>query len=251
MQDLQQLKNTKFGQTKDGKNSGYVPKNKLQSELPELVGKKFGKLRVLTGKIIRKESTGKAQLETVCTICGNVSLKDYTSLTTLHAGCRKCAKPRKIPKWLMQRCISAKQRCTNKNDKAYSRYGAREIKFMFNSPTEMGLWIVKNLGLDKTKQIDRIDNNGNYERGNLRLSTAEQNLCHTQKKPRSPSIHYIRLYHKEIKYADKTITKLISKGFSIKEIAERQKKFPPNKTHAKFSTLETPDLFIASQYKDF
>ena len=182
MQDLQQQENTKYGQTMVGKNSGYVPKNKLPSVLPELVGKKFGKLIITTGKITRKQCTKKPQIETLCSICGNVSTKDYTSVIKGLAGCRKCAKPRKIPKWLMQRCVSAKQRCTNKNDTAYYRYGERGVKFMFSSPTEMGLWIIENLGLHREKQIDRIDNNGNYEKGNLRLSTAEQNLCHTQKK---------------------------------------------------------------------
>lgn len=60
---------------------------------------------------------------------------------------------------------NAKDRCKNANTPFYSRYGGRGIKFLFESfesfLAEMG-------PCPDHYEIDRIDNNGNYEKGNCR-----------------------------------------------------------------------------------
>jgi hypothetical protein len=65
-----------------------------------------------------------------------------------------------------------KQRCLNPNDPAYFKYGGRGIKmykpwqedyFVFEK------WILDNLGpRPEGMSLDRIDNDGNYEPGNVR-----------------------------------------------------------------------------------
>lgn len=74
----------------------------------------------------------------------------------------------------------ARKRCNNPNCKAYARYGGRGIKMLFDDFVEYeshllelypDLYTLLNAGY----QIDRIDNNGNYEKGNLRLVTSKKN----------------------------------------------------------------------------
>jgi hypothetical protein len=68
----------------------------------------------------------------------------------------------------------AKQRCTNKNNKSYEDYGGRGIKFLFEDFESF----YKELGPRPTPRhtLDRTNNEGNYEVGNVRWATrAQQN----------------------------------------------------------------------------
>lgn len=70
--------------------------------------------------------------------------------------------------------LDAKQRCNNENNKHYKNYGGRGIMFLFKSFEEF----YEELGNKPSSayQLDRIDNDGNYERGNVRWATREQNI---------------------------------------------------------------------------
>lgn len=65
-----------------------------------------------------------------------------------------------------------KNRCNNPNHKYYHRYGGRGIKYFseWNEYSQFEDYIKNVLGPKPTVQhsIDRIDNGGNYEPGNLR-----------------------------------------------------------------------------------
>lgn len=91
--------------------------------------------------------------------------------------------------------FSIKARCENPKDKGYKNYGARGITMYqeWNSWQEFGIWLLDNLGHRPTPKysIDRIDNNGNYEPGNLRWATSKQQaLNRRDNKPRTAPIKY-------------------------------------------------------------
>lgn len=69
----------------------------------------------------------------------------------------------------------AKNRCNNPKHHAFSEYGGRGIKFLFNSYEEF----LAELGRKPTAQhsIDRIDVNGNYEKGNVRWASKSEQQC--------------------------------------------------------------------------
>lgn len=65
----------------------------------------------------------------------------------------------------------AKNRCTNFKHHAWKDYGGRGIKFLFKSFEEF----YTELGPRPPKlQLDRINNNGHYEKGNVRWATVKQ-----------------------------------------------------------------------------
>lgn len=70
-----------------------------------------------------------------------------------------------------------KERCTQDYNKAYPNYGGRGISMCddwMNNPIHMIEYCEDN-GWYKGCEIDRIDNDGNYEPGNVRFVTAKQN----------------------------------------------------------------------------
>jgi hypothetical protein len=66
---------------------------------------------------------------------------------------------------------AAKNRCNNPNVKNYVDYGGRGIQFKFKSFEEF----YEELGpRPEGKEIERIDNDGNYEKGNVKWSTHKE-----------------------------------------------------------------------------
>ena len=74
---------------------------------------------------------------------------------------------------------SAKSRCCNPNNRYYKNYGGRGIKFLFNSVDE----VLSDIGPrpDKHRHFDRIDNNGHYEKGNVRWATYSESHLNKRK----------------------------------------------------------------------
>lgn len=66
---------------------------------------------------------------------------------------------------------SAKSRCTNPNNQAWSNYGGRGIEFRFESFEKFFAELGKR---PEGKELDRIDNDGHYESGNVRWATRNE-----------------------------------------------------------------------------
>lgn len=66
-------------------------------------------------------------------------------------------------------------RCNNPKERMYYRYGGRGIKMYFTSD-EFVNYVINELQIDpRGLDCDRIDNDGHYERGNIRFVTHKEN----------------------------------------------------------------------------
>lgn len=163
--------------------SGSVPTNKSASSRPDLVGQRFGWVEVISPEVLWPESrdtrghlAGQRHLKVRCCGCGTEKLIDMRNLLLGKTnGCQPCSQPQRAPKWLLKRVTAMRSRCQNPKTVGWERYGGRGIEFRFRSVMEGAMWIQAHLGLDKTRELDRVDNNGHYEPGNLRYATRSQN----------------------------------------------------------------------------
>lgn len=251
MKDFWRHQTIKSGQLPDGctlKNAQGNPFPLLSQEETE---RQYGRLKIVSPTVPRFGEKKRKILLVQCVDCGEISYRDYNSVMSCNAGCRTCGNPRQAPKWLVRRCSGAKDRCMNKNHAAYARYGGRGIKFNFSSPTDMAAWIMRNLVAEKNKQIDRIDNNGHYEPGNIRLVTASLNQSNTRGKRYNAFLHRFRIDYQDVRYADGTICHLYWAGLNAEQIADRFYNLPSKKPKGVYGTYSTPDPDIASLLMDY
>lgn len=75
---------------------------------------------------------------------------------------------------------SAKYRCTNPNSPCWKDYGGRGIEFRFHSFAQFLGEVGKR---PEGKTLDRKDNNGNYEPGNVRWATPSQQRTNQRRSP--------------------------------------------------------------------
>jgi len=95
--------------------------------------------------------------------------------------------------WAVERraFYGAKGRCTNKNEPNYQNYGARGIQFKF---TSLAQWFTE-LGHRPAQgyAVDRINNDGHYEPGNVRWATpVQQRRNQRHKKLTAKDVIFIR-----------------------------------------------------------
>jgi hypothetical protein len=77
-----------------------------------------------------------------------------------------------------QKYAQAKSRCNCSTNARYKDYGGRGIEFRFTSFQEF----FTELGIcPADKSLDRIDNNGHYEKGNVRWATKDEQLATRRK----------------------------------------------------------------------
>lgn len=251
MKDYWRHQTIKYGQIPDG----CVLMNAQGEAFPllslEEIERQYGRLKIISREVPRHGKKKRKILLVSCVDCGDISYRDYNSVMSCKAGCRKCGNPRQAPKWLVSRCIGAKSRCTDKNHNAYGRYGGRGIEFKFVSPTQMAVWIIENLGIqNRNMQIDRINNNGHYEAGNIRWSTPSMNQSNTRGTRYNAFMHQFRIKYPQVKYADSTIMHLRWLGLSAEQIADRFYNLYSKKPKGVYGTFSMPDPDIASLLMD-
>ena len=112
--------------------------------------------------------------------CGLEKLVHWQSLRRGKSnGCLSCRSELgqqfyNVPKWLRKRMRSAARnaisRCTNKENRMYRYYGERGIKVEFSDWKTFVSYLLTLPGHDNIDLVlDRINNDGNYEVGNLRF----------------------------------------------------------------------------------
>jgi len=95
--------------------------------------------------------------------------------TQMTAGVKKWRTPTRMS------FFCAKNRCTNPNNTDWKHYGARGIKFLFTSVEQL---IAEIGSRPEEQEIDRINNDGNYEPGNVRWATRSEQ-CRNKRKKKS------------------------------------------------------------------
>ena len=185
---------TKSGSATDGRfRSGLLPHNHSGSHVPELVGHRWGLVELVSQEVHRVK--GYRHVQVRCTSCGTTKLVNYPNLLKgATKGCQSCSQKCGAPVWLLQRLEAARQRCTNPNDAGYGRYGNRGIEFRFPTVAQAAVWVMQNLGLSADKELDRKDNDGHYEPGNLRWVTRKQNVAN-RTRSKSQEFHKFRQDH--------------------------------------------------------
>lgn len=152
----------------------------MSSPFADYAGMQFGRLTVCWP--VGRAVNGKVVWLCSCQ-CGGMRNVDISSLTTGHTvscGCfRKevtgaklrshghCLGHRSSPEYKAWQ--DAKDRCTNRNRWDFKHYGGRGIEFKFKSFLEFFACLGPKP--EQTLSLDRINNDGHYEPGNVRWAT--------------------------------------------------------------------------------
>jgi hypothetical protein len=243
--------------TSKGKISQYTlekpPKAAHISYRPELVGKQYGWVKIISPEKRWNQKQNHCYVLTKCTGCGRISWIELNSLQRgVSHGCQACSQKREVPKWLLKRLEAAKQRCTNPRDSEYRNYGARGIKFCFRTATDAGLYMIHKYGIpSRSMQIDRIDNEGNYAPGNLRFSTRAQNQANRRNTVLS---EFHQVYWP---YSESVVRGKLIQGKSREQIIqdaetavmEKRKNWKIISARLEFMTYEMPDRITVLPYR--
>ena len=154
----------------------------------------------------RKSLTPVRQVELICKHCQKHFITALSNAKRIKQECcsNACNQARKfhfgIPNEkhpLYSRWLSMTQRCNTQTHSSYSRYGGRGI-FIEPYLQNFVQYVQYVMGLPNaptkfpTKlQIDRINNDGNYERGNLRWVTQSTNMANATQQKKIHTDKYI------------------------------------------------------------
>ena len=181
---------------------------------PEMVGSQYGWVKIISPEKRWNQSWNHCYVLTECIGCGSIQWQNYQSIVSGKSrGCQNCSQKREVPLWLQKRLSAAKSRCENPNDRGYSKYGARGIRFSFPSVLQAGIWVLRNCpNVKRGLELDRIDNNGNYEPGNLRFVPRTLNQANRQ---RTVIPFFIQA---EWPYGRAVVTRMLSLGITREDI---------------------------------
>lgn len=126
---------------------------------------------------------GKDGLRAQCIMCDNKEGREYDHTHRVKTNIRRKRYRRTIEGCLRTRFHAIKQRCVNPKNKSYKNYGGRGIECLFENADAFVNYIINELKIDPRGLFtDRIENNGNYEYGNIRFVTAKESANNRRKK---------------------------------------------------------------------
>lgn len=130
--------------------------------------------------------------------------------------CRACfLTPHGMPTWLYARFNAAQQRCQNPKNARWKHYGGRGIQFRFKNAGEATRWVLAHLMPKRSLTLDRIDNDGHYEPGNIRFVDGRSNTMN-RSNTKLPENWVFRAA--DWPYGKKHVEKLLRLGMSRKEV---------------------------------
>jgi hypothetical protein len=151
----------------------------------DMTGERFGRLRVI-GRSPENNAQRRALWECVCD-CGNTTVlprKDLTTGNTRSCGC--FARDWTVEKHTVHgrsrtpeyhAWKNMRQRCLNPNHPNYHHYGGRGVTICDQWLDSFAAFLA-DVGERPAPglSLDRIDNDGNYEPGNVRWATQSQQI---------------------------------------------------------------------------
>jgi len=145
----------------------------------DLSGKRFGKLTVVSLVKVNSNYSGKWLCKCDCGKEINATDSKLKNGRTKSCGCllqtlydREGTGYTHLPEY--HSYSGAKSRCENTRNEKYLDYGGRGIEFHFTSFQQF----IDHLGYKPSPKhsLDRINNDGNYELGNVKWSTREEQM---------------------------------------------------------------------------
>lgn len=173
--DSRQHQTTKLSQQRvKSRPSGKHHHAWIGSTLQGLEGSTFGLVIVTSSKLRRVN--GYIYIRVKCMKCHQEKwISKDNLLNGKTPGCQSCAHPQlsEARKRLGWRWEGMTGRCNYPQNPAYPRYGGRGVKVLFKSRYHFINYMLENLPHQDYRgvEIDRIDNNGHYAPGNIRLAT--------------------------------------------------------------------------------
>lgn len=155
-------------------------------------GDTFGS-RIVIGAPFRKGDRSRSFVVVEC-VCGLVAISNVDNLVSgKGALCKRCAhmKHGLVDHPLNSIWHGMKQRCLNHNLPRFSDYGGRGISVCDEWKNEFRPfynWAMSN-GWKPGLQLDRINNDGNYEPGNCRFVTPKANSLNRRPRKRKHGLH--------------------------------------------------------------
>lgn len=144
------------------------------------------------------------------------------------------------------RCVfhNMNHRCNNSNDIGYKYYGGRGIQNKFKLFDNFKNYVINELQIDpRGLDCDRIENNGHYEKGNIRFVTRKENLNNRRNSMRHITEDEERCYR--LRHHN-------FKGLTTKETAKIMK-IAPEKVRLLLKSLraKAPQLFPIFTYRQW
>lgn len=183
------------------------------------VGQCFGQWEIIAPDRLYGARWGHALAPAMCHGCDSLVWVSLGNVTTgKSTQCNSCSACSDVPRWLVKRCSAQQQRCENPRNPGYADYGGRGITFEFDSPTAAAEWVMWELGLERDKELDRIDNDRGYAPGNLRWVSRSQNTRNTRASKLPEDWEYLE---GDWPYARHTVERLLRAGLSREDILAR------------------------------
>jgi len=237
-----------------------VSKLELDDRLLEEMEQYLKPYLQLTGKMKRERPH--ILLEVHCTLCDKTFWKRRNSL--LHKGTQKGCDCQYAGRWyrdkrirvLRDRYHAITQRCTPGQERS-KNYGDRGVEMRFKSMDSFISWVLTNLPMEDYTglQFDRIDTQGHYEPGNLRLVSAKRNAMN---KRNNVYVQYmgqnvlqahlwdlVKTDNPDFQLTKWGLIRRLQKGMSVQEAITK-----PPKRQQPYMTSLMPDPDIVSLYRE-